>query len=65
MEYLHWPAWAGCLALLPPSSCTPAHQPKHGRLGKVLDFLATTKNIGVTDILLILNPKHSSYCEGN
>ena len=25
MEYLHWPAWAGCLAVLPPSSCKPAH----------------------------------------
>jgi len=25
MEYFHWPAWASCLAVLPPSSCTPAH----------------------------------------
>jgi len=25
MEYCHWPAWASCLAVLPPSSCTPAH----------------------------------------
>jgi len=24
MEYFHWPAWASCLAVLPPSSCTPA-----------------------------------------
>jgi len=25
MEYLHWPAWAGGPAVLPPSSCAPAH----------------------------------------
>jgi len=25
MEYFHCPAWAGCLALLPHSSCTSAH----------------------------------------
>jgi len=25
MEYFHRPAWAVCLAVLPPSSCTPAH----------------------------------------
>jgi len=25
MEYFHWAAWASCLAVLPPSSCTPAH----------------------------------------
>jgi len=24
-EYFHWPAWVSCLAVLPPSSCTPAH----------------------------------------
>jgi len=24
MEYFHWPAWATCLAMLPPNSCTPA-----------------------------------------
>jgi len=29
--------------------------------GKVLDFLAATENISVTNILLILNPNHSSY----
>jgi len=31
----------------------------------VLDFLATTKNISVISILLILNLKHSSYWEKN
>jgi len=30
---------------------------------KVLDFIATTKNITVINILLVLNPKHSSYWE--
>jgi len=25
MEYFHWPAWSSCLAVLLPSSCTPAH----------------------------------------
>jgi len=32
---------------------------------KVLDFTATTKNISVINILLILNPKHCSYWEEN
>jgi len=62
-EYVRWPAWAGCLAVLPPSACTLL--PEHGRLGKVLDFLATTKNISVINILLLLNLKHSSYWEGS
>jgi len=31
---------------------------EYGKLKKVLDFIATTKNI---NILLTLNPKHSSY----
>jgi len=25
MEYSHWLSWAICLAVLPPSSCTPGH----------------------------------------
>jgi len=61
MEYFHWPPWAGCLALLPPSSCTPAHQLNMRNWKKVLDFLATTENISVINILLLLNPKHGSY----
>ena len=32
---------------------------------KVLDFLATTENTGVINILLVLNPKHNRYCEEN
>jgi len=64
MQYFHWPAWVSCLAALPLSSGTPAHQLNMG-LGKVLDFLATTKNISVINVLLILNPKHSSYWEQN
>jgi len=38
---------------------------KHGKLEKVLDFLATTENINAINIPLILNPKHSSYWEEN
>jgi len=37
----------------------------YGRLEKVLDFLATTENISVINILLVLNPKHCSYWEEN
>jgi len=58
MEYFH------CLAVLPASSCTP-HQPNMGDWKKVLDFLATTKNISVITILLVLNPKHTSYWDEN
>ena len=62
MEYFHWTAWAGCLALLPPSSCPPAYQMSMGNW-KVFGFLATTTNISVINILLVLNPKHSTYWE--
>jgi len=34
-------------------------------LQKVLEALATTKNISVSNILLVPNPKHSSYWEEN
>jgi len=34
---------------------------EYEKLEKVLDFLATTENISVISILLVLNPKHSSY----
>jgi len=34
---------------------------QYGRLEKVLDFIATAENINVINILLVLNPKHSSY----
>ena len=48
------PSLAGCLAVLPPSSSSSAECEK---LEKVLDFVATTENITVTSILLVLNPK--------
>jgi len=35
------------------------------RLKKVFDFIATTENISVINIFLILNQKHSSYWEEN
>jgi len=25
VDYFHWAAWISCPAVLPPSSCTPAH----------------------------------------
>jgi len=42
--------------------CSPA---EHEKLEKVLDFIARTENISVINILLLLNPKHSSYWEEN
>jgi len=36
-----------------------------GKLEKVLDFSAMTKNFGVINVLLVLNPKHHSYWEEN
>jgi len=48
--------------MLSPSTCSLA---EYKKLEKVLDFLSTTENISVINILLILNPKHSSYCEEN
>jgi len=38
---------------------------EYRRLEKVLDFLATTENIHVFNVFLVLNPKHSSYWEVN
>jgi len=38
---------------------------EHGRLAKVLYFIAKTENTSVTNILLVLNPKHSSCWEEN
>jgi len=38
---------------------------EYEKLEKVLDFIATTENIGVISILLVLNPKHNSYWEEN
>jgi len=56
----------GCLPGCAPSqllhTCSLA---EHGRLEKVLYFTATIKTISVINILLVLNPKHSSYWEEN
>jgi len=60
MEYFLWSAWASCLAVLPPSSCTLAHSLNMGDWRKSLTSL-----IPVINILLILNPKPSSYWEEN
>jgi len=46
-EYFRWPALISCPSMLPPSSRTPAHQLNMGNWKKVLDFLATAKNINV------------------
>jgi len=54
-----------CLSVLLPSSCTPPHQLNMRNWRKVLDFVATTANIRVINILLLLNLKHSSYWEKN
>jgi len=53
VEYSHWPAWAGCLALLHLSSGTPPHQLNMTNWKKVLDFLATTENISVLSTLCL------------
>jgi len=36
---------------------------EYEKLEKVLDFIATTKNISIINILLVLNSKHSIYWE--
>jgi len=38
---------------------------EHGRWEEVLYFLATTENISVLNILLVLNPKYSSNWKEN
>jgi len=49
--------------VLPPSACTPAPYRKKRNWKKVLDFIATTANISVINILLVLNLKYNSYWE--
>jgi len=53
---------SGCAPSQLLHSCSVAEQEK---LEKVLHFRATTVNIGVTNILLVLNSKHSRYLEEN
>ena len=69
MTSMVWNISIGQLGTLP--GCVPSQLlhtcslAEHGRLQKVLDFLATTENISVINILLVLHPKHSSYWEEN
>jgi len=68
MTPLVWNISIGQLGCL--SGCAPAQllhtcsSAEHGKLEKVLDFIATTENISVTNIL-VLNAEHSSYWEEN
>jgi len=52
---------SGCAHSQLPHTGSPA---EHGKR-EVLDFLATTTNISVINILLVFNPKHSSHWEEN
>jgi len=64
MEHFYWPAWLSVqLCFLP----ALAHLliAEYEKLEKVLDFIVTTENTSVINILLILNPEHSSYWEEN
>jgi len=59
-------AQLGCLPGCAPSQLLhPCSSAECEKLEKVLDFIATTENITVTNILLVLNSKHSSYREEN
>jgi len=64
-----WKISTGQLGSLP--GCAPSQLQhtcslvEYEKLEKVLDFIATTRNISVINILLVLNPKHSSYWEEN
>jgi len=45
----------------PPQLLHTCSLAEYEKLEKVLDIIATTENISVINILLLLNPKHSSY----
>ena len=56
----------GCLSVCAPSQLLQtSSSDEYEKLEKVLDFIATTDNIGVINILLVLNPKHSSSWDEN
>jgi len=59
MEYFHCPALVSCLAMVSPFVHTCLLTEYENWKKKVLDFIATTENLSVTNILLVLNPKHS------
>jgi len=70
-----WSTSIGQLRLpvqIPQATCLAPSQLLHtcslaeyGKLEKVLDFIATTKQTSVMNIILLLNLKHGSYWEGN
>jgi len=72
--FINW-AWCPRYGIFPAASldqlpgcapsCTPARYLNIGDLEKVLHFLATTENISVINIFVLLKPQHSSYSEGS
>jgi len=56
-EYFHCPAWAGCAPSQLLYTCSLA---KHGKLKKVLGFLATTKNINILSTLFSYYTQNSA-----
>jgi len=58
MEYFHRPAWASYAVSQLLHTCSLA---EYEKVERVLDFIATTENISVINIFLILNPKHRTY----
>jgi len=70
MKSMVWNISIGQLGLAVPGSSPSqllhtSSLAEYGRQENVLDFLVTTENISVISILLVLNPKHSSYWEEN
>jgi len=49
---------SGCVYSQLLHSCSLA---RYEKLEIVLDFIATAKNLNIINILLVLNPKHSSH----
>jgi len=64
MEYFHCHLGylSGCALSQLLHTCSLA---EHKKLEKVLHFIATTENISLINIILILSPKHSTYWEEN
>jgi len=67
MECFHWPAWGSVwLCSLPtPALLHSCSLAEYEKLEKVLDYIATTENINVMNILPVLNAKHGSCWEEN
>jgi len=66
-----WHLWHGIFPLGSQPGDAPSQRlhtrslAEYQELEEVLDFIATTKNISVINVLLVLNPKHSSYWDEN